>query len=552
MGYFLTAIVFILIFSLLVLGHELGHFWAAKRVGIKVLEFGIGLPPRMWGIKKGETIYSINWIPFGGFVRLYGSEEAHADKRAMKSKRSFMNKPVRDRLKVVLAGVAMNFILAWLFLSVGFGIGIEPLIVDSQDLLTALEDGTIVNEPGFVVKSVEPDSWAEEAGLQPEDRIVSFLDLEIGSTQDVEALLRSGGIKPMQMTSYQAPLRVVREGKLVLIPDWPMTETELGLEFYDFLPLPRVAVRSVPAQNFTRGKLINFERGDVILKVDEQNVYNLMDLTRLMSQSGHLEYEVFRDGKIEKWNYRNTQLKTVIAKVLYDSPAYQAGFREGDVVLSINGKNVSSPMEVKEISQQSDLTRLDYVIERDGVTQRIPVEMDENKRIGIIISQLWNLGDMGLVFYETDLVASVKEVKDVKYPFYQAPVKALTEMKDLSVVTAKMFVGVVGNVFGKGQVPEGIAGPVGMAQLTHTFRQQGIMALLRFTAVLSLSLAVINILPLPALDGGRFLFIIIEVIRGKRNDARIEAAVHTIGIVFLIILMVAITYNDIVRWVMGG
>src|SRR3989338_6291859 len=97
-----TAIIFIIVIGVLVLVHEFGHFIFAKRAGMKVEEFGFGFPPRMFGIKRGETIYSINWIPFGGFVKILGEDGDD------KSERSFAAKPLLARLKVILAGVAMN------------------------------------------------------------------------------------------------------------------------------------------------------------------------------------------------------------------------------------------------------------------------------------------------------------------------------------------------------------------------------------------------------------------------------------------------------------
>src|SRR3989338_6243376 len=107
MNILITVVVFLIIFSVLILIHECGHFFAAKRAGVKVEEFGFGLPPRLWGIKRGETLYSINWIPFGGIVKIFGEEGEHADEQ-----RSFSSKPVGTRLKVIVAGVLMNFLLA--------------------------------------------------------------------------------------------------------------------------------------------------------------------------------------------------------------------------------------------------------------------------------------------------------------------------------------------------------------------------------------------------------------------------------------------------------
>ena len=126
MDLILSGIAFLIIFSVIVLIHEFGHFYAARKSGIKVEEFGIGLPPRIWGKKIKGVIYSVNWIPFGGFVKLFG--EDYSDPKLLKSKDSFVAKPLRNRMAVVLAGVFMNLVLAIGLLFIGFTFGIQPLI----------------------------------------------------------------------------------------------------------------------------------------------------------------------------------------------------------------------------------------------------------------------------------------------------------------------------------------------------------------------------------------------------------------------------------------
>ncbi|HLG25413.1 MAG TPA: site-2 protease family protein, partial [Candidatus Gracilibacteria bacterium] len=124
---------------------------------------------------------------------------------------------------------------------------------------------------------------------------------------------------------------------------------------------------------------------------------------------------------------------------------------------------------------------------------------------------------------------------------------AFEESGKLSVITVEMFANVLKSVFTRFTVPEGVAGPVGIAQLTHTFVQEGILSLLRFMALLSLSLAIINILPFPALDGGRLFFILVEVVTGRKLGGKFEAWIHAIGFVLLMLLIFAVTYNDILR-----
>ena len=113
MTLFLSIIAFLIIFSVLILIHEAGHYFAAKKMGVKVEEFGFGLPPRVWGFKpkKSDTLFSINAIPFGGFVRLYGEDKF--DSKALKSNESYVSKSPWQKILIVIAGVVMNFLLAF-------------------------------------------------------------------------------------------------------------------------------------------------------------------------------------------------------------------------------------------------------------------------------------------------------------------------------------------------------------------------------------------------------------------------------------------------------
>src|SRR3989338_7557980 len=149
-----TLLLLIVVLSLLVFVHELGHFVMAKRMGMKVEEFGFGFPPRAFGIKRGETTYSINWIPLGGFVKIKGesgSERQDPD--------SFASKPAWKRFVVLIAGVAMNLVLAAVLLSVGFMSGL-PSVIDEATPASA----RIQNEAIQVLRVV-PGSPAEEAGI---------------------------------------------------------------------------------------------------------------------------------------------------------------------------------------------------------------------------------------------------------------------------------------------------------------------------------------------------------------------------------------------------
>lgn len=168
----LTIVVFLLTLLVLVLSHELGHFLAAKKFNIKVLEFGFGIPPKIWGKKIGETIFSLNALPIGGFVRLLGEDEL--DKQVLDDKRSFAKKPVWQRSAVVGAGVIMNFFLAFfIFSGVLLAQGYQeeiPLLTDHYNFWGVQQE----NKPMIIIGRIEENSPAQKASIQIGDQVTAF------------------------------------------------------------------------------------------------------------------------------------------------------------------------------------------------------------------------------------------------------------------------------------------------------------------------------------------------------------------------------------------
>lgn len=354
-----SFLIFILVLSLLVFVHEFGHFIAAKKSGAAVEEFGFGFPPRIAGIKRGGTIYSINWIPLGGFVRIKGENGDGA-----KDPDSFGSKPAWKRAIILAAGVVMNLLLAWVLLTAGFIIGI-PQIVDD----TLPKNATIADHELQVV-SILPESPAEKAGI---------------------------------------------------------------------------------------------EAGDVVVTIDGVNIENL---------------DAFRAA-----------------------------------TSSHTGENIE----------------VGYL--RDGVSGSAtvaPVVLKETGRPGI---------GVGLA-----------ETGTVSYPFYIAPFVAMKSVWSTFIDTFKALGGIFRDLLVTQRVSVDVSGPVGIAFLTADVAKLGGLYLLQFIAVLSINLAVINILPIPALDGGRLLFLIIEKLRGRGLKGTTEGAIHAIGFFLLISLVVFVTYRDLIKF----
>ena len=177
---FLAVVGFILIFSLVVLVHELGHYYFARKAGIKVEEFGFGLPPRIWGKKKGDTVISINWVPFGGFVRLFGESDEFQE-----NKEAFVNKRPGQKLWVVLGGVIMNFTLGFIAIVFGFWLGVPPLVTVPE----AYVDDSASIQSNVVVLDIIKGSVADEIGLTPGDYILAVNGTELVDTADLIKIL---------------------------------------------------------------------------------------------------------------------------------------------------------------------------------------------------------------------------------------------------------------------------------------------------------------------------------------------------------------------------
>lgn len=180
----LAILVFIFILGLLIFVHELGHFVMAKRAGMKVDEFGFGFPPRLFGIRRGETIYSVNWIPLGGFVKIVGEDGGNNQ-----DPRAFSNKSFWARFLTLIAGVTMNFVLGWFLLFLGFWIIGTPVeIIPGIDV-----PGTQVSTEKVTIIMVEQNSPAEHAGFKTGDVILGIDGRTFENYEDMIAYNKSKG-----------------------------------------------------------------------------------------------------------------------------------------------------------------------------------------------------------------------------------------------------------------------------------------------------------------------------------------------------------------------
>lgn len=220
-----------------------------------------------------------------------------------------------------------------------------------------------------------------------------------------------------------------------------------------------------------------------------------------------------------------------IVQVLPESPAAEAGIEEGDKVISIDGESFTDGEAARAaLTPNAGGEPIEMVFERDGETEHTlltPKYIEEIKKEGV-----------GVALVETGTV---------RYPFYVAPVKGVVTTIGMTVQIVGAFVGLVAGVFTKENVLAELSGPVGIAALTGEVARLGIGHLIQFAAMLSVNLAVLNAIPFPALDGGRMFFLAVEAIRRKPNSMKFEQAAHTLGFGILILLVIFVTYRDIVK-----
>jgi len=358
---FSSILVFLLVLSILVLVHELGHFLVAKHFGVMVEEFGFGLPPRLFGKKIGETLYSINALPFGGFVRLHGE---NSEEEISYPKRSFLKKKKRVRVLIIVAGVVMNFLLAITAFAITYSF-----------------NGIPKNTSDVKIVDISTSSPAQIAGL------------------------------------------VV---------------------------------------------------GDIVRKVGKTSISTNDEFINLVDQE--------------------------------------------------KGKKITLEVE--------------RVVDSEKTSKKITLTPRENPPEGE--------GPLGVIITTTEIYYPPMLLRPF-YGIYWGFKDAIFWGKNVILG----FWGLFADLF-KGEAPKDIAGPVGIFALTSVASKIGIFAVINFIGILSVNLAILNIFPFPALDGGRLFFILLEGVIGKKVLPKLEAAIHTVGMIILLALLLAVTAHDVIGLIRAG
>ena len=366
----MNILIFVLVLFVLIVVHEFGHFFVAKKFGMRVDEFSFGFPPKLFGKKIGETTYKFNLIPLGGYVKIYGEDGEEDKSNKEDSSRNFINKPRFAQALVLFAGVFMNFVLAWVLLTVGFVSGVPASVADTPSKY-------IIGEKSLTITSILPGSPAENA---------------------------------------------------------------------------------------------NFKSGDKIISI-----------------------------KADKDNFE---------------------YKEGVV-----------PEDIIGFIKNNEGQELKFSLLRNTEEKIISVTPKYNKEKNQV-----------MVGFTMDTVGKLK------LPIHKAIWEGLKFSAVMFYNTAAGFVGLIHKaLIGQGSLSS-VTGPIGIVSVVGDAASFGFVYLLSFMALISINLAVINLIPFPALDGGRLLFLLIEKIKGSRIKPVIANWANTIGFFILIGLMVLVTFKDISKF----
>ena len=320
---------------------------------------------------------------------------------------------------------------------------------------------------------------------------------------------------------------------------------EFGLEFYPSSMLPVMKVSRVSEDSLLSEHILP---GDKIYAVNGSPVFDFTAYQeRVLATEDKVEFKILRDSKIQiiKIGLNNRQL---VAGFAEDSFGEKAGLEIGDKILRVEGQELKAQESLLDLLSSFEKDELTFEVLRAEEVLEFVIKPNSEGMIGVLLSPEYNYLDFAFDFQAEYILSSLVDIKKVKEPFYRAPFVALDQGVEMSILTAKAFGGAFLGVVTHLEVSDEIGGPVQVVKMGSEFVNKGGVALMTFIAMISLSLAVINILPIPALDGGRLFFIIIEAFRGKPLSPKYEALIHFIGFWVLILFIMVVTFYDIVRF----
>lgn len=450
MGLIQNILAVIVVLGLLVTFHEFGHFWVARRCGVKVLRFSVGFGKPLWSrTDRHGTEYAVAAIPLGGYVKMLDEREAQVPDEELKY--AFNRKNVWQRVAIVAAGPLANFLLAivayWALFVVGTST-VAPLVGD-----------------------VVSGSPAEQAGLERGAEIVAIEDEPVRAWDEIN-------LKLVSLIGHNGALSIEAR-----------PENATASQRYT-LPVDDYLVRQEPPQPL-------------------------------------------QSLGISPWR---PDFPAVLGQVMGGEAAAAAGLRSGDRIVAVDGKPVDDWMAFVNVVRGNAGETLDVRIERDGSEQTVSLTPGRNT--------LENGVEVGYIGAGVEPVEWPEELRrEIRYGPVEAVGQALNKTGDMVMLTLdairKMLVGLI--------APSNLSGPITIAQISGDSARAGMEAFVGFLAYLSISLGVLNLLPIPVLDGGHLLYYLVEIVRGRPVSEQAQAIGLRIGLAMVGTLMIMALYFDLMR-----
>ena len=441
---------FVVTLGILITIHEFGHYWVARRMGVKVLRFSVGFGRPLWRRVAGpdQTEYVIAAVPLGGYVKMLDEREGEVKPEELS--RAFNRKSLGRRAAIVAAGPLFNFLFAILAYWIMFVVGVEGV------------------KP--VIGEVQPASIAARAGLHSNDEIVT-----VG-------------------------------GKAT--PTW---------EAVVFILLDKV-----------------YDRGEIVIEVHDQDARRRLHSLDLRGTTKQLD----RGNLLENLGIRPVRpvLPAVLGEVERGGAAAAAGLAQGDKILTADGVAIRVWDDWVDVVRKRPNQIIKMQIERAGV----PLVLEVTPVA--VQTQTGTIGRVGAAPEPpTEIPAALRA--EVRYNPAEALLQAGAKTWEMSALTLR----VLGKMLVGQAALENLSGPLSIAQYAGYSAQDGLASFLRFLAIVSVSLGVLNLLPVPVLDGGHLMYYLIEAVTGRPVPAMMEQLGQRIGIALLLALTVLAFYNDLTR-----
>ena len=425
-----TLFAFLFVLGVLVFVHELGHFLAARRLGVRVLTFSLGFGPKLVKVQRGDTEYCVSAIPLGGYVKMAG--ENPDDPRTGRPD-EFLSRTKWERFQILIMGPAMNIILAVVVMAVVLAQGAEVPIYQDQPP---------------IVGAVAPGSPAERSGIVRGDRILSVAGDQVDTWDD---LFLAVGTRPDRDVS----LTLMRAGQ----------------------------TRTVTVRTVSEGR---FEIGNIGVLPD---------------------------------------INPIVSSVIPGEPAEHAGIKAGDIVLAVNGERMVTRAQFIEAISRNGGKEIDLTLERNK--QQLHIAATPEQR-----------GDRGMLGLF---------VSEPTRSFTPGPFEAVQLSVQRNLEFGALIFKTLGGLFVGETSPRQLMGPVAIAQLSGESAQAGWIALFTLMASISLNLGLLNLLPIPVLDGGHILIMALEGVARRDFSMAVKEKMLLAGFVLLMMLMVTVIYNDLTR-----